>query len=151
MAVYGLQVDFMNKILCEYFGITKPDVSEKEIYVGLGLAQQGAHINTNDFTEVFGGRPLGNYRRARAIFGIPEDCAIYNENEIVFNTASEDWTDSTTRIEMIGLFDRLDYQDESGNLVKPLVVLHLPESQTALKGETLILAPGAIRLGLTDL
>ena len=150
MAIYGLQVDFMNKILRQYFGLEKPDLSQKEIYVGLGLGQQGAQVNTSDFTEVFGGRPLGNYRRARAIFDTPVDCIIENENEIVFNTPTENWTD-TFKIEMVGLFDTLDYQDEHGNLVKPLVVLKLPESQTALKGETLILAPGAIKLSLTDL
>ena len=79
-----------------------------------------------------------------------ENKIIENENEIVFNTPTENWTD-TFKIEMLGLFDTLDYQDEHGNLVKPLVVLKLPESQTALKGETLILAPGAIKLSLTDL
>ena len=34
MAVYGLQVDFMNKLLREYFGLESPTLRENEIYVG---------------------------------------------------------------------------------------------------------------------
>ena len=151
MAVYGLQVDFMNKLLKEYFGLENPTLRDNEIYVGLGLTQFGAHINTEDFTEVFEGRPLGNYKRARAIFGKAENEIISNENEIVFNTPSENWTDTSRQIEMIGLFDRLDYEDENHELVKPLVVLRLPNPETALRGETLTLAPGAIKLSLTDI
>lgn len=151
MAIYGLQVDFMNKLLREYFGLENPTLKENEIYVGLGLTQFGAHINTEDFTEVFDGRPLGNYKRARAIFCRAEDTVIYNENEILFNTPTENWTDASRQIEMIGIFDRLDYEHENGELVKPLIVLKLPNPETALKGETLMLTPGAIKLSLTDI
>lgn len=151
MAVYGLQVDFMNKLLREYFGLESPTLRDNEIYLGLGLTQFGAQVNTEDFTEVFAGRPLGNYKRARAIFNKAQDGMIYNENEIVFNTPSEDWTDASKKIEMLGIFDTLDYEDENKQLVKPLVVLRLPNPETALRGETLILAPSAIKLSLTDL
>lgn len=150
MAIYGLQTDFMNKILSEYFGISAPDVTEKEIYIGLGLTQQGSHINTEDFTEVFDGRPFGNYKRARAVFGKANNKQITNINEIVFNTASEDWTTSTTNVIMLGLFDTLNYE-EGNKQVKPLVVLKLPTSEVVLKGETVVLFPGAIKLNLTDI
>ena len=33
MAIYGLQVDFTNKILSEYFGLNTPDLNEKIIFV----------------------------------------------------------------------------------------------------------------------
>lgn len=150
MAIYGLQVDFTNKILSEYFGLNTPDLNEKIIFVGLGLNQEAAHANTEDFTEVFDGRPLGNYNRARVVFGNVENNVIYNINEIIFNTASEDWTINGKSIEMIGLFNTQAYTDES-QVIKPLVVLRLPENLTVLKGETIILEPGAIQLSLTDI
>lgn len=150
MAIYGLQVDFTNKILSEYFGLDKPNTDEKIIFVGLGLNQEAAHANTEDFTEVFDGRPLGNYNRARVVFGNVEDNVIYNINEIIFNTASEDWTTAGKVVEMIGLFDTQDYTDET-QIIKPLVVLRLPEKLTVLKGETIILEPGSIQLSLTDI
>lgn len=150
MAIYGLQTEFMNKLLSEYFGLISPDLTEKEIYIGLGLTQTGAQVNTSDFSEVFGGRPLGNYKRARVIFGKADNNVISNVNEIVFNTASENWTDATTKIEMIGVFDTLSFE-KNKELVKPLVVLRLPTFETILKGETIVLAPGAINLSLTDI
>lgn len=151
MAKYGLQVDFMNKLLREYFGFEVPNFTQREIYVGLGLTQFGATVNMDDFDEVFGGRPLGNYKRARAIFNRALDNVIQNENEIVFSTATEDWTDASRKIEMLGIFDTLDYEDENHNLIKPLVVLRMPRFETALKGETIILSPGAIELSLSDI
>ena len=133
MAIYGLQVDFTNKILSEYFGSNTPDLNEKIIFVGLGLNQEAAHANTEDFTEVFDGRPLRNYNRARVVFGNVENNVIYNINEIIFNTASEDWTTNGKSIEMIGLFNTQAYTDES-QIIKPLVVLRLQENLTILKG-----------------
>ena len=151
MAVFGLQIDFMNRLLKDYFGINNPTFNQNEIYIGLGLTQRGSQVNTEDFTEIFDGKPLGNYKRARAIFHKAIDNCILNENQIVFNTASEDWTTGTSLIERIGIFDTLDYEDSDGNLIKPLVVLELPVAEAVLKGETLLLAPGAIQLNLSDI
>lgn len=152
MAIYGLQVDFANRLLSEYFGLNKPNTKEKIIFVGLGMTQEAAHANTEDFTEVNGGKPLGNYNRARVVFGNVENNVIYNINEIIFNTASEDWTPKGKAIEMIGLFDTYLYDTEDETVdVKPLVVLRLPESLTINKGETVILEPGSIQLSLTDI
>lgn len=152
MAVFGLQVDFMNSLLNQYFGFTEPNSIEKEIYIGLGLTQLGASINIESFDEVFSGRPLGNYKRARCIFGRAENEVIKNIEEVVFTTASEDWTDGTHKIEMLGIFDTLDYEnEETGELIKPLIVLSLPRSETVLKGETIVLAPEAIQLSLSDI
>ena len=146
MAIYGLQTDYMNTILKTYFGLEKPTLTNKSIYVGLGLTQEGAMINTECFTEVFDGKPIGNYRRARAVFGEAVNGVISNLNEISFNTAGEDWTE----VCMVGIFDRLDYQDEDGNMIEPLIVLKLPDSITVKAGETIFLTAGSLNLTLTD-
>lgn len=145
MAIYGLQIDFMNKLLVDYFGGKLPDLEQKEIFLGLGLTQTGAKVNLPDFDEVFNGRPLGNYQRARVIFNKANDGIISNASEVVFNTASEDWTDTSKQIEMIGIFDTLDYENS-----KPLIVLRLPKSETVLKGETCVFGINTIQLNLTD-
>ena len=150
MAIYGLQTNYMNKILMTYFGSEKPVLKNKYAYVGLGLAQEGALINTECFTEVFDGKPLGNYRRARAVFGEAVDGIISNLNEISFNTAGEDWTPAQQPVVMVGIFDTLDYQDEDGNMVEPLIVLKLPDEVTIKAGETIFLTAGSLNLTLTD-
>lgn len=150
MAIYGLQTNYMNKILKTYFGLEKPILESKYVYIGLGLAQEGALVNTECFTEVFDGKPLGNYRRARAVFGEAVDGAISNLNEVSFNTAGEDWAISQKPVTMIGVFDTLDYQDEDGNMIEPLIVLKLPDSVTIKSGETIFLAAGSLNLTLTD-
>jgi len=144
MAIYGLQIDFMNKLLKEYFGGT-PDLNQKELFLGLGLTQVGAKVNTDDFDEVFDGRPLGNYQRARIIFGKANDGYISNVNEVVFNTASEDWTVTGKYVEMVGIFDTMDYEN-----IKPLIVLRLPNSEEVLKGETCVFGTNTIQLSLSD-
>lgn len=150
MAIYGLQTNYMNTILKTYFGLEKPTLESKYVYVGLGLAQEGALINTECFTEVFDGKPLGNYRRARAVFGEAVDGIISNLNEISFNTAGEDWTPDQKPVTMVGIFDTLDYQDENGNMIEPLIVLKLPDIVTIKAGETIFLAEGSLNLTLTD-
>ena len=150
MAIYGLQTNYMNTILKTYFGLEKPTLKSKCVYVGLGLAQEGALINTECFTEVFDGKPLGNYRRARAVFSEAVDGIISNLNEISFNTAGEDWTPDQKPVTMVGIFDTLDYQDENGNMIEPLIVLKLPDIVTIKAGETIFLAEGSLNLTLTD-
>lgn len=151
MAMYGLQTWFIDTILNNYFCGKVLDFTDREVYIGLGLEQKGGQNTTQDFSEVFDGRPLGNYCRERIIFGKAEDGRMTNLNDVIFATASEDWTSATSKISMIGLFDRLDYQDtETTELVKPMVVLPLSEASTALKGETIVLTAGIITLALTD-
>lgn len=150
MAIYGLQTNYMNKILKTYFGSEKPILESKYVYVGLGLAQEGALINTECFTEVFDGKPLGNYRRARAVFGEAVNGVISNLNEISFNTAGEDWTPAQKPVVMVGIFDTLDYQDKDGNMIEPLIVLKLPDEVTIKTGETIFLTAGSLNLTLTD-
>ena len=151
MAVYGLQKNFINKILSEYFGLDIPDLASKELYAGLGLNQTGALINIPDFSEVFDGKPYGNYKRARVIFGKADNKQISNSNEIMFDTATEDWTLAGQTIDMIGIFDTVLYVDEDMNKIQPIVVLPLVQSETVVKGETLLLSKGALVLNLTDM
>lgn len=150
MAIYGLQTNYMNTILKTYFGLEKPTLENKYAYIGLGLAQEGALINTECFTEVFDGKPFGNYRRARAVFGEAVDGVISNLNEISFNTAEEDWATSQKPVCMIGIFDTLNYQDEDENMIEPLIVLKLPDVVTIKAGETIFLTEGSLNLTLTD-
>ena len=145
MAVYGLQTEFMNKVLSEYFGLETPSSVQKEIYIGLGLTQLGADVNMETFNEVFGGKPLGNYQRARVIFGQAVNGKIQNLNEIAFNIASEDWTDGTYSIEMLGIFDSIEAN------ATPLIVIPLSKSISVIKGETVMLAKNSISLQLTDI
>ena len=151
MATFGLQNDFLDKVLKEYFGLSTPDLNGNDIYVGLGLTQHGNSTNTTDFVEVFGGKPLGNYKRARIIFNRASDGYTTNANEVVFNTASEDWTTDTDKVEMVGLFNTKEYEDEEGNTIKPWVVLKLEESTSVLTGETLVVSKNSLRLNLSDL
>ena len=149
MAIYGLQTDFMNSLLKQYFGLSDVCLDRQEIYVGLGLAQEGGTLNTESFDEVFAGRPLAGYERARVVFGSPVDGTITNVNEVVFNGPVEAWA-TTKPVTMIGLFNTDAYEDEIGNTIKPWIVLALPQPVTIAKGEIIILAPGVIRLGLSD-
>ena len=151
MAVFGLQVDFTNDLLKQYFGMKRPNIIAKQIYIGLGLTQEGAQQNLEDFNEVFSGKPLGNYTRARVIFGKAHNNQISNISEVAFQTASEDWTTPKCLVEMLGLFDTMEYMDaETKQLIKPLIVLPLETPITIQKAETLILAKDAITLHLTD-
>lgn len=152
MAIYGLQPEYKDNLLKQYFGISKPDLSEKEMFLGLGLTQQGAQENMEDFNEVFSGKPLGNYMRARVIFGKAQGNEIKNINEIVFTTATEDWTSSKEVVEMLGIFDTMKYVNfETNELIKPIVVLPLKNFLTVEKGETIILSTNSITLSLTDI
>lgn len=150
MAFYGLQTDFMNTLLRQYFGLTPLTFEKKDIFVGLGFEQEGSNVNLESFDEVFVGRPLAGYERARVVFGLPENGTICNASDVVFQSAVEDWA-ITKPITMIGLFDTLAYEDEQKNLIKPLVVLALPQGVTVAKGEVVMLAKGVIRLGLSDI
>ena len=150
MAIYGLQTDFMNTLLNQYFGLSTPNTEMIEIYVGLGLEQEGSNVNIESFDEVFAGRPLAGYERARVVFGKPVNGMISNINEVVFAGAAEAWT-STKPVAMIGLFNTMDYEDSEAKLIKPLIVLALPRSVTVDKGEVVMMAPNAINLNLSDL
>lgn len=150
MAFYGLQTDFMNVLLKQYFGLDVPNFEKKDIFVGLGLQQEGSNVNIESFDEVFAGRPLAGYERARAVFGVPEDGTVFNVNDITFPAAVEAWA-TTKPVTMIGLFDTLNYEDEQGNMIKPLIVLALPQGATVSKGEVVMLAKGVVRLSLSDI
>lgn len=145
MAKFGLQTEFLNRILKRYFGGSVPNMEENELYIGLGLTQDGANVNTETFDEVSNGQSVGNYQRARVVFGRSVNNTISNSNEVIFTTASEDWTDGNHKIEMLGIFDTPDLESKN-----PLVVIPLPRYETVIKGETIILAENTIQFSLTD-
>lgn len=151
MAIYGIQTSLKDMILSQYFGRTLIDTTDNELYVGLGLTPHGASVNLEDFTEVFEGRPLGNYRRARVIFGAAINAQSANVNEIAFPTATELWTTNNDNVEMIGIFNTLDYVDSNEDLIKPLVVLPLQTKIQIDRGQTLILRENSIILRLTEI
>ena len=66
--------------------------------------QEGSNVNIESFDEVFTGRPLAGYERARAVFGTPENGLIVNANDVVFPSAIEDWA-VVKPVTMLGIFD----------------------------------------------
>ena len=112
--------------------------------------QEGSNVNIESFDEVFTGRPLAGYERARAVFGTPENGLIVNANDVVFPSAIEDWA-VVKPVTMLGIFDTQEYEDADKNLIKPLIVLALPQPVTIAKGEVVMLPKGVVRLGLSDI
>lgn len=156
--MYGLQLDFINKVLDSYFGSTLPNKTKKSIWLGFGLKLQGATENIDDFDEVFTGENESGYKRARVTFGQANDNLMVNTNTVIFPTAIDDWTKDTRKIESVGIFDTDKYYyDESESslldkaLIKPLVVLKLPMPIEIKKGETAMLEPGVVVMNLSDM
>ena len=150
MAIYGLQTNFMDTLLKQYFGLEDINTERKDIFVGLGLQQEGANVNIESFDELFFGEPLYGYARARIVFGTPVDGTIANIGDVVFPGAIDNWT-SVKDVSMMGLFDTPDAKDLEGNLIKPLAVLCLPQPISIVKGDTIVLSAGVVRLGLSDI
>jgi hypothetical protein len=148
--MYGLNTHFIENILNQYFGNTKPNKTKKNIYVGLGLALQGATQNLYDFDEVsVDVENTLNYKRCRVSFSEAFDGVMTNNNTIIFPTANEDWTTDTRKIQSVGIFDT-DKFNEGENLIKPLVILQLPCLIEIKAGETAMFDPSTIVLNLSD-
>ena len=148
MAKFGLQIDFINDILSNYFGLGKPNTEAKTLYIGLGYTQNGASMNTEDFSEIEESSIQGNYARARTVFGSAVNNTIRNTADITFPTASADWTSEKQRVSMLGIFDTQEVKDIEGKYIKPLVVLHLPREEMILSGETVIFKENSVCLKL---
>lgn len=148
MAKFGLQTDFINNILINYFGLGKPNTEANTLYVGLGYTQESATINTDTFSEINESLINGNYSRARIVFGSAANNMIQNITDVTFPTASADWTFEKQQVSMLGIFDTKEVKDLKGEYTKPLVVLHLPREEMILSGETVIFKENSICLKL---
>ena len=143
---YGIQTTFMNEVLDNYFS----GKSNYNIYLGLGLSNEGGNANMNDFIEpdIAAGYTKQPFVCASAIDGIS-----HNANEIVFNTATADWTTNGRVIDKVGLFNKVITTNSLGEVVESYVlwcVLPLVPAETVIAGDTVIINTNAIRLQLTN-
>lgn len=143
---YGIQTTFMNEVLDNYFS----GRSNYNIYLGLGLSNEGGNANMNDFIEpdVSTGYTKQPFVCTSAIDGVS-----YNSNEIVFNTATADWTTDGRVIDKVGLFNKTITTDSLGEIIENYTlwcVLPLVPSETVITGDTVIINTNAIRLQLTN-
>jgi hypothetical protein len=143
---YGIQTTFMNKVLDDYFS----GRSNYSIYIGLGLSNEGGNANMDDFIEpdVVSGYTKQPFVCTHAVEGVA-----YNSNEIVFNTATEDWTTDGRVIDKVGLFNKEITTNSLGETTETYTlwcVLPLVPSETVVAGDTVIINTNAIRLQLTN-
>lgn len=143
---YGIQTAFMNEVLDNYFS----GRSNYNIYLGLGLSNEGGNANMNDFIEpdIASGYTKQPFVCTSAIDGVS-----YNSNEIVFNTATADWTLEGRVIDKVGLFNKTITTDSLGEVTETYTlwcILPLVPSETVITGDTVIINTNAIRLQLTN-
>ena len=143
---YGIQTTFMNEVLDNYFS----GKSNYNIYLGLGLSNEGGNANMNDFIEpdIAAGYTKQPFVCTSAIDGIS-----HNANEIVFNTATADWTTNGRVIDKVGVFNKVITNNSLGEVVESYVlwcVLPLVPAETVIAGDTVIINTNAIRLQLTN-
>ena len=143
---YGIQTTFMNKVLNDYFS----GASNYNIYLGLGLSAEGGQANMNDFIEP---DAASGYTKQPFVCGSAVDGVSYNSNEIVFNTATSDWTIDGKVIDKVGLFNKVVSTNSLGEETETYdlwCVLPLMPNETVLAGDTVIINANAIRLQLTN-
>lgn len=143
---YGIQTTFMNEVLDNYFS----GKSNYSIYIGLGLSNEGGNANMEDFIEPSeeSGYSKQPFVCTNAVSGIS-----YNSNEIVFNTATADWTSNGRVIDKVGLFNKKITTNSLGEEIATYTlwcVLPLIPSETVIAGDTVIINANAIRLQLTN-
>lgn len=143
---YGLQEVFMNKVLTDYF------CGGYQLYVGLGLSNQGASENVDMFVE-----PIeeGN-GYDKALLGtctLPNGGVTYNASSINFPTAEKDWTVGDQVIDKLGIFAATENIAADGTRSMQYTlwcVLPLVPAEKVLAGDTVIINANAIRLQLTN-
>ena len=143
---YGIQETFMNEVLNNYFS----GRSNYGIYIGLGLSNEGGNANMDDFIEPdsAAGYSKQPFVCTQAVGGVA-----YNANEIVFNTATSDWTTNGRVIDKVGIFNKVITSNSQGEQVESYIlwcVLPLMPSETVIIGDTVIINTNAIRLQLTN-
>ena len=144
---YGIQDVFMNEVLNNYFS----GASNYNIYIGLGLSNEGGSINMDDFIEP--GTEGTGYSKQPFVCGGATGGVSYNSNEIVFGTALTDWTTNGRVIDKVGLFNKTITSTSMGEEIENYelwCVLPLTPSETVVTGDTVIINTNAIRLQLTN-
>ena len=144
---YGIQENFMNEILNNYFS----GRSDYEIYLGLGLSNEGGSVNLDDFIEP-DAEDTG-YRKQRFICSNAVGGVCYNANEIAFDIATKDWTVDGRVIDKVGLFNRIVTTSAGGveeETYQLWCVLPLFPVETVVTGDTVILNANSIRLQLKN-
>lgn len=143
---YGIQTTFMNEVLDNYFS----GKSNYNIYIGLGLSNEGGNENMNDFIEP---SEESGYTKQPFVCTHAIDGVSYNSNEIVFNTATADWTVDGRVIDKVGLFNKKVFTNSLGETEESYTlwcVLPLVPAETVVAGDTVIINTNAIRLQLTN-
>jgi len=143
---YGIQETFMNEVLNNYFS----GRSNYGIYIGLGLSNEGGNANMDDFIEP---DSAAGYSKQPFVCTQAAGGVAYNANEIVFNTATSDWTTNGRVIDKVGIFNKVITSNSQGEQVENYVlwcVLPLMPSETVIMGDTVIINTNAIRLQLTN-
>lgn len=143
---YGIQTEFMNEVLNNYFS----GGSNYNIYLGLGLSNDGGQINTDDFIEP---SEEAGYSKQPFVCESARDGITSNSNEIVFDTATADWTVNGKVIDKVGLFNKQIVTNSQGIQTENYIlwcVLPLTPAETVIEGDTVIINANAIRLQLTN-
>lgn len=142
---YGIQETFMNEVLDNYFS----GKSNYTVYIGLGLSNEGGSINTDDFIEP---SEEGGYSKQLFICNVAAGGVTYNSNDIVFNTATKDWTTGGRVIDKVGLFNKTITSSNGVTQENYTLwcVLPLNPVETVTTGDTVVLNANSIRLQLTN-
>ena len=144
---FMLSSKFINTILNNEFGTPDSMYFNSDIYVGLGIEFDSVNF-------IFTKEPVSRFftvTKEPVPFSEPVNGIIRNASGIEWPKAEEDWTGANEKIERIGIFDTLDYEDsETKELIKPLVVLRLATPGSVLRGESVMFAANSIELSLTD-
>lgn len=143
---YGIQTTFMNEVLDNYFS----GRSNYNVYIGLGLSNEGGNVNTTDFIEP---DSAAGYTKQPFVCTNAIDGVSYNSNEIVFNIATSDWTINGRTIDKVGIFNKTVSTSTTGEVIEKYVlwcVLPLVPAESVITGDTVIINANAIRLQLTN-
>lgn len=143
--IYGIQESFMNEVLNDYFS----GKSNYNIYIGLGLSNEGGSINTDDFIEP---SEESGYSKQLFMCNTAVGGVTYNASDIVFPTAKADWTENNRVIDKVGIFNKVITSSNGITQENYILwcVLPLNPVETVVTGDTVVLNANSIRLQLTN-
>ena len=144
---YGIQESFMNEVLDNYFS----GKSNYLVYLGLGLSNEGSSVNVDEeFIEP--SEEGTGYSKQLFMCNTASNGVTYNSNDIVFNTATADWTVNGRVIDKVGLFNKVITSSNGITQENYTLwcVLPLNPVETVLAGDTVVLNANSIRLQLAN-